>query len=252
VVTERVVVSPHLDDAVFSAWTHLTPGVTVVTCFAGDPPAGAPPSDWDRGLCPGLSPSEVMAVRRTEDESALQAVGASPVHLPFVEAPYRDAGELTAGVVAEALRPVLCGAREVWLPAALGPHPDHRLARAAALAAVAHPDAADRKVVLYADLPYGALYGWPLWVRRDPLRAPRQLLRALRGASSGQRWQADLGAPVPGRRLRRHRTRLSADQLARKAEAVTCYRSQLPGVGYDVEPDQLALRLAFEAWWSVE
>ena len=70
--------------------------------------------------------------------------------------------ERPAGRIAEHLT----SADEVWLPAAIGRHPDHVLARDAGLraaAAVGHDD-----VVLYADFPYVISYGWPSWLSRQP------------------------------------------------------------------------------------
>ncbi|MGB3739707.1 MAG: PIG-L family deacetylase [Pontixanthobacter sp.] len=88
-------VSPHLDDAVFSAGgtlaAHVMAGdtVRVVTCFTGnvEHPAGfALACQLDKGLGAEI---DYMALRRKEDIAACGAIGAEAVHWPFLEAPHR-------------------------------------------------------------------------------------------------------------------------------------------------------------------
>src|SRR5436305_15085471 len=80
-----VVVSPHLDDAVLSCARFMAahPGCTVVTVFAGTPPAYPEPMRlWDEqsGFAPG---DDVMDARRHEDCAALAVLDATPHHLDF-------------------------------------------------------------------------------------------------------------------------------------------------------------------------
>ncbi|SBT65821.1 N-acetylglucosaminyl deacetylase, LmbE family [Micromonospora sediminicola] len=140
-----VAVSPHLDDAVFSAGGTLAAlvaagwTVRVVTCFTAtvpDPPAFALACQLDKGL-----PADVdyMALRRAEDRTACAVLGVRPVHLPLAEAPHRgyaDADALFAGVrrgdpavemLAPALRAYLADADLVLAPQALGDHVDHQI-----------------------------------------------------------------------------------------------------------------------------
>lgn len=128
-----VAVSPHLDDAVFSAGGTLATltaagwRVSVVTCFTAsvaDPCPFALSTQLDKGLPADL---DYMALRRAEDERALAVLGARPVHLPLPEAPhrgYRDASELfggihagdeVAGPLGEALGPHLAAAEAARL-----------------------------------------------------------------------------------------------------------------------------------------
>src|SRR5215212_4481765 len=83
-----VAVSPHLDDAVFSAGGTLAAlaaagwRVRVVTCFTAsvaDPSPFALSTQLDKGL-----PADVdyMALRRAEDTAALTHLGVEAVHLP--------------------------------------------------------------------------------------------------------------------------------------------------------------------------
>jgi LmbE family N-acetylglucosaminyl deacetylase len=85
-----VVVSPHLDDAVLGCGQLMSvhPGVTVVTVFAGNPPAYPDPMRlWD--VQSGFGPDDdVMEVRRGEDRAALAVLAAQPVHLDYVEHTY--------------------------------------------------------------------------------------------------------------------------------------------------------------------
>jgi LmbE family N-acetylglucosaminyl deacetylase len=134
-------VSPHLDDAVFSAGGVLAclaesgHEVTVVTCFTAsvpDPAGFALACQTDKGLGPEV---DYMALRRAEDAAALRVLGAEPRHLPLPEAPhrgYRSAPELFAGVrpgdevwreVRQALEPL--GSDLLLAPQGLGGHVDH-------------------------------------------------------------------------------------------------------------------------------
>ena len=85
-----VIVSPHLDDAVLGCARLMAahPGVTVVTVFAGNPPAYPEPMrTWD--VQSGFGPDDdVMEARRREDRAALALLDATPVHLGFVEHTY--------------------------------------------------------------------------------------------------------------------------------------------------------------------
>src|SRR3954452_17619426 len=88
-----VVVSPHFDDAVQGAGYLLAghPGSTVVTVFAGRPPAYPDtPSEWD-ALGGFRSGDDVVALRREEDEAALAVLGAEHVWLDFADHQYLDA-----------------------------------------------------------------------------------------------------------------------------------------------------------------
>lgn len=88
-----VVVSPHLDDAVFSLGAAISRAVRsgasvgVLTVFAGDPDSAAPASWWDRKA--GFeTEGEAARARRAEDREACSVVGASPTWLRFSDAAY--------------------------------------------------------------------------------------------------------------------------------------------------------------------
>jgi len=201
----KVVVSPHLDDAVLSVYGQLGAETTVITVLAGLPPEGSL-SDWDRQS--GANDSRArMAERREEDRRALERSAAVPVHLDFPDRQYVALGmpKPSPADVAEALRPYLEGAGEVLAPSALSTNSrnvlrhwrrrrgsDHRLIRDAALQV--RPDA-----TLYAELPYALSKDRGFTLPRDACRPPR--------------------------RQREHR--LPPEQLADKIASVRCYSTQL-------------------------
>lgn len=142
-------ISPHLDDAVFSAgatlWERAQAGdrVTILTCFTGNvarPQGFALACQLDKGL-----PAEVdyMALRRAEDEAACAVLGAAAVHLPLLEAPHRGyvsaaalfgerlAEDRIAGPLREALAEQLDRLRPDRMlgPYGVGAHVDHLYVR---------------------------------------------------------------------------------------------------------------------------
>lgn len=160
-------VSPHLDDAAFSAGGTLArrtgegAEVTIVTCFTGsvDRPTGfALACQLDKGL-----PADVdyMALRRGEDEAACATIGARAIHLPFLEAPHRGyesapalfaerrAGDDAADGLATALAPLVVDADLVLGPLCIGDHVDHHVVLDA-LVRVADPG----RLLLWEDWPY--------------------------------------------------------------------------------------------------
>src|SRR6478735_10417243 len=129
-VLERiVVVSPHLDDAVLGCGRLLAahPNATVITVYAGAPPAYPdPPTDWD-ALCGFESGDDVLARRRDEDRLALAVLDSTPVWLDFVEHQYLDrpdwvGADQTADGLGAAVREAAPTA--VFMPFGLA-NPDH-------------------------------------------------------------------------------------------------------------------------------
>jgi len=196
-------VSPHLDDAAFSAGATLAAladaghEVTVVTCFTRsvpDPTGFALACQLDKGLSAGV---DYLALRRAENAAAMAVLGATPVDLDLPEAPHRgytSAADLFAGVhpgdhVWREVADRLAGlSADLWLaPQALGAHVDHlQVLRAVA--------SLDRPVLWWRDSPY-------------VLRAP--------GAGPGTELPGGL-SPV------------ELPQLpGRRADACACYPSQL-------------------------
>ena len=139
-------VSPHLDDAAFSAGGALATAVatghtvvvaTVFTRSVPRPTGFALACQTDKGLGPEV---DYMALRRAEDTDACARIGAEPVWLGLLEAPhrgYRSASALFDGVhdgdrdtwrgVRDALAPVLSERQPdlVLSCQGLGGHVDH-------------------------------------------------------------------------------------------------------------------------------
>jgi len=161
-----VVVSPHLDDAVFSLGagiahsTRLGAKVRVLTVFAGDPTSSGPPGWWDREA--GFeSEGEAARTRRNEDVEACNILGAIPEWLPFRDATYEPPAD------DETIRRAVAGsvrdADEVLLPGFPLRHVDHlRLARLL----LEQPTEALRRG-LYVEQPYAKRDG-----RRRPWHRP--------------------------------------------------------------------------------
>ena len=168
-MTRILAISPHLDDAVFSAGGTLaqaTAGgaaVTVITCFTGNverPTGFALACQLDKGLSPDV---DYMALRRAEDERACAAIGADAVHLPFLEAPHRGydnakalfedrlSDDAIVTPLTGALRTAIDDVRPdaIYAPYGVGRHVDHIAVRDALLAANA-----DAPVVWWEDYPY--------------------------------------------------------------------------------------------------
>ena len=158
-----LVISPHLDDAVYSAGAALCAmdDVVVVTMLAGrpDPPQY---TEWDRST--GFASStEAVDVRRAEDEKAVATLGARSVHLDFLDQQYggADLAALTAAVsdLVETHQPqVVIGPLGVR-------HADHKVVRNAVLAA--HVPVT---LWMYADLPYCNVSRSDEMASRDALR----------------------------------------------------------------------------------
>jgi LmbE family N-acetylglucosaminyl deacetylase len=211
-----LVVSPHLDDAVFSCgdWIAAHPGAMVVTVFAGVPHGMTRLTPWDAD-CGFADARQAVAARRAEDSAALAMLSAHPLWLDFLDSQYlQTPGE---GALIEAL----CGVLErtkpatVLLPAGLF-HSDHEIVHAAMLALCrAQPQ---RGWIMYED----ALY------RRSAGRLQRRLAALLEGGFCA----TPVAAP--------------AAQPGRKCAAIACYRSQLRALG------QPADVVAPEGYWRLE
>lgn len=137
--------SPHLDDAIFSAggtlarlardkWRVVV--ATVFTASVPNPTGFALACQLDKGLSPAV---DYMALRRDEDVAACAIIGAEPIWLSFAEAPHRgyeSADMLFAGLregdnvvddIAPALKDLLDQQKPdlVLAPQTIGAHVDH-------------------------------------------------------------------------------------------------------------------------------
>jgi LmbE family N-acetylglucosaminyl deacetylase len=226
-VTETLVVSAHLDDAVLSCYSVLGPETTVLTVFAGFPPAGTL-GKWDADG--GAADSQArVAERREEDRLALERSGAAFVHLDLPDAQYVNAGiaeRPSLESLSASLREKLAGVTTVLAPCALSAkrpfdrfrprrHSDHRFVRDAALAA--RPDA-----TLYADLPY-----------------------ALHPGTGGYALPGD----VDGSNRDERRVTLEPDLVAEKIAAVRCYATQIRQLEESFGDFLTPAGLGLEVYW---
>ena len=212
-----VVLSPHLDDAVFGCWSVLSgPGdVLVANVFDGVPPAGGV-TLWE--LITGCTDSaDAMRERRREDAAALALAGRSAVGLGLLDQQYGrrppHPGELDAALAA-----AVPAASAVYAPAGIGGHADHVLVAALAL----RLRAAGIPVRLWADVPYAVEYGWPHWVTGAP-RNPR--------VDPDPMWERFLhDLPCERGELVAEPQVLTDAQAAAKLEAMRTYASQFPAL----------------------
>jgi LmbE family N-acetylglucosaminyl deacetylase len=122
-------------------------------------------------------------------------------------------------------------------PAALGDHPDHRIARDVALTLRSR----GARVALYADLPHAVRYGWPAWVTGTA---------GVPFLDSGAYWEAMLDGTSVAVRDAEVRT-LSESELQCKLEAIRCYRTQIAALeaGYSTLRDPEVMR--YEVIWPL-
>lgn len=181
-----VVVSPHLDDAVFSLGATLSHAarhdadVTVLTVLSGDPASSAPAGWWD-AQAGFRTAGDATTARRQEDARACSILGVAPRWLPFSAAEY---GPVPEEEVVAALRTELQGFGLILLPGFPLTHQDHELLNRLVLERV-QPTA---RLLLYAEQPYalwetiGPPAGWKPAAAALPDRVKK--LRACRAYTS--------------------------------------------------------------------
>jgi LmbE family N-acetylglucosaminyl deacetylase len=218
-----LVISPHLDDAVFACGRLIAshPSCVVVTVFAGRPASTNPLTEWDRAC--GFEPGDdVIGARREEDRAALYLLAAAPIWLDFLDSQYGRTPSV-AQLVCE-LETIINYVKpsSVLFPIGLF-HSDHLLTHRAARVLAARY--AEVQWVAYED----ALY--------------RRIPDALEGRL----------AELEGERLRARKVAWPDAPRAeqRKRAAVNCYRSQLRALA---TPGRLGHRDAYEGegYWSLE
>ncbi len=236
-----LLLSPHFDDAVLDCWSVLSGErrLEVRNVFAGVP-SRSRPTPWD--AITGARDSAARTRERiAEDALALARAGRTPVNLPLLDAQYRARpSALEVADLDRALAATLDGASRIYVPAAIGGHPDHQLARryARMLLRAGFP------VTLYADLPYCVLHGWPAWVDgREP--DPYRNVDAF--------WMTFLQDVPEMPPLRSANVKRLDDAAASaKLEAMRCYRTQFPSLSYgarDLLADPEIHR--FEVFWEL-
>jgi LmbE family N-acetylglucosaminyl deacetylase len=206
-----VLLSPHLDDAVWSCFSLLAGGddVVVATVFAGIPD-GAP--GWWDVQCGITDSAAHVRDRRSEDAQVLRSLGRTPVHLDLLDGQYRDAPVPPEEIV-RALASRVPAARHVYAPGGIG-HADHALVRdaGALLRERGVP------VTVYTDYCYSTREGWPTFVRPDGR------------PEADEQWRASIGHLV-GERLTQPRiVHLTDAESVRKLEAMRGYVTQFENI----------------------
>ncbi|HDR9040631.1 TPA: PIG-L family deacetylase [Burkholderia vietnamiensis] len=225
--TRWLVISPHLDDAVFSCGQAIAqaPGSVVVTVFAGIPARDTAAPPWDRRA--GFrSADEAVRARRDEDRRALALLDARPVWLDFFDDQY--GAPAATDEIAARLTDTLDAhpGYGVLAPAGLF-HRDHLQVQQAALSVLHDLHAAgdtSRAWRFYEDAPYR---------RIDGLMSKRVSEWRERG------WFARPVAAPAGDR---------SDSAAAKAAAVDAYQSQIALF----EPHMRADLREPETYWQLE
>ncbi|NUT78718.1 PIG-L family deacetylase [Pseudomonas sp. C1C7] len=224
------VVSPHLDDAVFSCGCLLaeSPDALVITVFAGVPDPEVATTAWDAAT--GFnSANQAVLARRDEDTEAMRRLGTIGIRLSFWDGQYGRTYQTSDLVPAlEAILEQRGGT--VVLPMGLL-HPDHLLTSNACLAVreaflrsqeYAEDDAIDHpnKWLVYEEAVYRQVPGLVL-----------TRLAACKQAG-----------------LRMRPVEFATSSLKKKAHAVGAYRSQLAQFGAAKRADMFAL----ERYWQLD
>jgi hypothetical protein len=233
-----LLLSPHWDDAVLSCWSVLADEgeLNVVNLFAGVPRAGRV-GVWET-VSGARDSAERARARIAEDALALSQAGREALGLALLDSKYRQRpGDVDLAGLDRALSAVVPSASHLYVPAGIGAHPDHVLARryGRLLMQTGMP------VTLYAELPYCIFHGWPPWVDGTP-PAPNRNVDGY--------WLSFLaGVPeMPALRSADVR-RLDGSTAAAKLAAIGCYELSL---NYSVR--ELLSRPAFhefEVMWPL-
>lgn len=217
----QLLLSPHLDDAVLDCWSLLGSerDLLVVNIFTGIPPAGRL-ALWD-AITGARDSAGRVRERVAEDALALGRAGRTPVNLPFLDAQYRRPPPAPSlDELDLALSSVVQSTSRIHVPAGLGEHPDHLLARRYGRMLLR----AGIPVNVYAELPYCVRHGWPHWVdgrKPDPHRDVDAF------------WRSSLERLPEMPSLRSaHVERLDDEAASAKLAAMSCYETQMPCLDY--------------------
>jgi len=251
------VISTHLDDAVFSCWSIITRAQrpTVLTVCAGSPPIGIPPAPYDR-LTGATDARARMLERRTEDVNALTCLGATAIHLPFLDIMYRKRHTYPMMLLFRGIHhierqifhaidaAIPDGTTDVYFPIGIGGHPDH-LAVAFAGILFSKLSKSNCQFHFYADLPYAETWGWPEWVSGHP--PPGRLCPEVH-------WDSRLEFAVGhGMKLLPRVTQLSEVERISKEEACSRYTTQYISTMTSVQTIKAnPYHNRFEVSWELE
>jgi LmbE family N-acetylglucosaminyl deacetylase len=206
-----VIVSPHLDDAVWSCFSVLARDgdVLVATVFAGIPD-GAP--GWWDAQCGITDSAAHVRARRAEDAAVLRSLGRDAVHLDLLDGQYREE-PVPAEEIARALVASVPGVSRIYAAGGIG-HPDHALVRDAG--ALLRDGGAP--VTIYADYCYCTREGWPTFVAPDGR------------PEADEQWRESIGHLVGDRLAHPRVVQLTDEESQRKLEAMRGYITQFEAI----------------------
>lgn len=225
-----LVLSPHLDDAVFGCGELIAQfrDATVLTVLAGVPAGFDALTPWD-AASGFANAQEAIVLRRREDRAALEVLRASPRWLDFCDSQYRQTPSPKDIVRALVESMAQLSPRMVCIPAGLF-HSDHELVHEAALSLLQKGDS--------------RIVSWLMYEEPSYRRVPGLLQRRLADlASRGMR-----ATPVV---VRRHCEMEPVEAAALKHEAVHCYASQLRALEQTVKEAYIDV-FSPERYWLIE
>lgn len=251
-MTSVLLFSPHSDDVVLSCFGALVPGCEVITVFAGVPEDPAFTGHWDRRLGVAGGSRQLALRRLREDAASYRGTGALQESWDHLDDQYRQ-GPPDTEALRLAMKERISRAREIWLPAGIGDHPDHVLVRDAGLDAAGAPAAPGEcapRVRLYAEYPYrlqemsgvphgttGPADGYLRAAGGDCSALARWFRRRFAGAAAVDEPERGV-LPGAGR--------------AAKERAVRCHASQVPMLDAQVAGTLLTPgALGTEYWWPL-
>jgi LmbE family N-acetylglucosaminyl deacetylase len=150
--TSLLIVSPHLDDAVFSCgdWMARQSDVLVGTVFTATPAEDLMRTEWD-ARCGFVDAEQAMRARIAEDDRALSLLHAHPQRLGFLDRQYGESPAVDA--IAKAVEALVIAHRcsSVMIPLGLC-HPDHDLVHRACLRVL--KENSELRWLAYEEAPY--------------------------------------------------------------------------------------------------
>ena len=179
-MSKLIVVSPHLDDAVFSNWHSITKGTELITVFAGLPSKGT--SAWWDKLCGQKVSRQMIKSRIAENELAVNPVGAKTIYLDFLDAQYRHSIEDPKKIADEIVKQTADNDRFTFnLAGSAWCHKDHIIVRKAGVELLNR----GRNVSFYADIPYMNLprKPYPMYIKDLERRAEKLVGRPMKAVA---------------------------------------------------------------------
>jgi LmbE family N-acetylglucosaminyl deacetylase len=148
-----IVISPHFDDAVLSAWTYLqSKEVSILTICAGVPSAEVCVSSADLN-CGFTSGREAALERIHEDVRVCNGLGIVPIHLDELDYPY--SGDKDKTKLGKKLSPHIYPDNTIFVPLGIGRHPDHVATRDSVIQMYKNNNSF--QLFFYADFPYASM-----------------------------------------------------------------------------------------------